>query len=178
MRVQPWEGAVVEAPFLWQNDGTFYLFYSANSYANGAQRLHMNSVVTASQSVVHIISEVTTIPLSRGNRPCSNLHRSWSAQVIDLQHALSTVRYAALLSHAFSHHQTPSPNTSTAHAQASTRSATRWRLRWRVRTRSRWPGRGWTAATALTAWYGPLSCCRACDVRRPAQQHVLARIGD
>ena len=34
--LQPWEGDVVEAPFMWENNGTFYLFYSANSYANGA----------------------------------------------------------------------------------------------------------------------------------------------
>jgi arabinan endo-1,5-alpha-L-arabinosidase len=31
---QPWEGAVTEAPFMVQNGGTFYLFYSGNSYAN------------------------------------------------------------------------------------------------------------------------------------------------
>jgi arabinan endo-1,5-alpha-L-arabinosidase len=30
---QFWERAVVEAPTLWKNDGTYYLFYSANNYA-------------------------------------------------------------------------------------------------------------------------------------------------
>ncbi len=29
---QPWEGNLVEAPFLWRRDGTYYLFYSANAY--------------------------------------------------------------------------------------------------------------------------------------------------
>ncbi|SDU83389.1 glycoside hydrolase family 43 protein [Jiangella alkaliphila] len=29
---QPWEGDLVEAPFLWLRDGTYYLFYSANAY--------------------------------------------------------------------------------------------------------------------------------------------------
>ncbi|WP_083459850.1 glycoside hydrolase family 43 protein [Jiangella muralis] len=29
---QPWEGTLVEAPFLWLRDGTYYLFYSANAY--------------------------------------------------------------------------------------------------------------------------------------------------
>jgi arabinan endo-1,5-alpha-L-arabinosidase len=28
-----WEGAVVEAPFMVQENGTYYLFYSGNSYA-------------------------------------------------------------------------------------------------------------------------------------------------
>jgi hypothetical protein len=31
---QPWEGAVTEAPFMVEEGGTFYLFYSGNSYAN------------------------------------------------------------------------------------------------------------------------------------------------
>jgi GH43 family beta-xylosidase len=31
---QPWEGAVTEAPFMVQSGGTFFLFYSGNSYAN------------------------------------------------------------------------------------------------------------------------------------------------
>jgi len=34
---QPWEGSVVEAPFLWTSGGQFFLFYSANSYANGTR---------------------------------------------------------------------------------------------------------------------------------------------
>jgi beta-xylosidase len=29
---QPWEGNLVEAPFLWLRDGTYYLFYSANAF--------------------------------------------------------------------------------------------------------------------------------------------------
>lgn len=33
---QPWEGALVEAPFLWLRDGTYYLFYSANDYGSDA----------------------------------------------------------------------------------------------------------------------------------------------
>jgi len=31
---QPWEGAVTEAPFMVDQGGTYYLFYSGNSYAN------------------------------------------------------------------------------------------------------------------------------------------------
>jgi beta-xylosidase len=30
---QPWEASLVEAPTLWRQDGRYYLFYSANSYA-------------------------------------------------------------------------------------------------------------------------------------------------
>jgi arabinan endo-1,5-alpha-L-arabinosidase len=30
---QAWEGNLVEAPTLWKQDGKYYLFYSANSYA-------------------------------------------------------------------------------------------------------------------------------------------------
>jgi arabinan endo-1,5-alpha-L-arabinosidase len=33
---QAWEGAVVEAPEIVKHDGRYYLFYSANSYVNGA----------------------------------------------------------------------------------------------------------------------------------------------
>ncbi len=33
-RVQYWEGPVVEAPFLWEQNGLFYLFYSANTCAS------------------------------------------------------------------------------------------------------------------------------------------------
>jgi len=33
---QPWEGAVVEAPTLWTHGGKYYLFYSANNFANGS----------------------------------------------------------------------------------------------------------------------------------------------
>ena len=29
---QPWEGPVVEAPFMWKLDGRYYLFYSGNGY--------------------------------------------------------------------------------------------------------------------------------------------------
>jgi beta-xylosidase len=29
---EPWEGSVVEAPTIWHEDGTYYLFYSANAY--------------------------------------------------------------------------------------------------------------------------------------------------
>ena len=29
---QPWEGNVVEAPFMWQQDERYYLFYSGNTY--------------------------------------------------------------------------------------------------------------------------------------------------
>jgi beta-xylosidase len=32
----PWEGDVVEAPFVWEDRGRFHLFYSANSYASDA----------------------------------------------------------------------------------------------------------------------------------------------
>jgi arabinan endo-1,5-alpha-L-arabinosidase len=33
---QPWEGAVTEAPWMVENGGTYYLFYSGNSYANAS----------------------------------------------------------------------------------------------------------------------------------------------
>jgi GH43 family beta-xylosidase len=33
---QPWEGSVVEAPFMVQQGSTYYLFYSGNSYANAS----------------------------------------------------------------------------------------------------------------------------------------------
>ena len=29
---QPWEGPVVEAPFMWKHGGQYYLFYSGNGY--------------------------------------------------------------------------------------------------------------------------------------------------
>jgi hypothetical protein len=29
---QPWEGPVVEAPFMWKHAGRYYLFYSGNGY--------------------------------------------------------------------------------------------------------------------------------------------------
>jgi beta-xylosidase len=32
----PWEGDLVEAPFVWEHRGRFHLFYSANSYASEA----------------------------------------------------------------------------------------------------------------------------------------------
>jgi beta-xylosidase len=31
---QAWEGAVTEGPWLYAHDGSYYLFYSGNSYAN------------------------------------------------------------------------------------------------------------------------------------------------
>jgi beta-xylosidase len=33
---QAWEGHLVEGPFLWLRDGTYYLFYSANDYGSAA----------------------------------------------------------------------------------------------------------------------------------------------
>ncbi len=30
----PWEGDLVEGPFVWENDGVFHMFYSANSFAS------------------------------------------------------------------------------------------------------------------------------------------------
>lgn len=33
---QAWEGSLVEGPVLWARDGRYYLFYSANNYANGS----------------------------------------------------------------------------------------------------------------------------------------------
>jgi beta-xylosidase len=30
----PWEGTLVEAPFVWERDGVFHLFYSANDYGS------------------------------------------------------------------------------------------------------------------------------------------------
>ena len=47
--LQPWEGSVVEAPFLWTSGGQFYLFYSANSYANGT---HWRTVPVQLQPLV------------------------------------------------------------------------------------------------------------------------------
>ena len=34
----------MEAPFLWEHDGTFYLFYSGNAYATGFALLRMPSM--------------------------------------------------------------------------------------------------------------------------------------
>ena len=31
---QPWEGLVVEAPFMWTHAGKYYLFYSGNGYTS------------------------------------------------------------------------------------------------------------------------------------------------
>jgi len=31
---QPWEGQLIEAPYVWEHDGTFHLFYSANDYGS------------------------------------------------------------------------------------------------------------------------------------------------
>lgn len=31
---QAWEGNIVEAPFMWQQDSKYYLFYSGNAYAS------------------------------------------------------------------------------------------------------------------------------------------------
>lgn len=31
---QPWEGPVVEAPFMWRHAGKYYLFYSGNAYTS------------------------------------------------------------------------------------------------------------------------------------------------
>ena len=31
---RPWEGSLVEAPFMWEHEGTFHLFYSANDYGS------------------------------------------------------------------------------------------------------------------------------------------------
>ena len=33
---QPWEGSLVEGPVLWERNGRFYLFYSANNYGNAS----------------------------------------------------------------------------------------------------------------------------------------------
>jgi len=33
-QTEPWEGKLIEAPFGWEHDGTYYLFYSANDYAS------------------------------------------------------------------------------------------------------------------------------------------------
>ena len=33
---QPWEGHLVEGPFIWPRDGRYYLFYSANDYGSDA----------------------------------------------------------------------------------------------------------------------------------------------
>ena len=37
--LQHWEGPVVEAPFLWEQNGLFYLFYSANTCATLTPRM-------------------------------------------------------------------------------------------------------------------------------------------
>jgi len=33
---RPWEGPLVEGPFLWRRDGRYYLFYAANAFADPA----------------------------------------------------------------------------------------------------------------------------------------------
>jgi beta-xylosidase len=35
-QTEPWEGQVVEGPFLWRHDGTLFLFYAANAYDKAA----------------------------------------------------------------------------------------------------------------------------------------------
>jgi hypothetical protein len=34
----PWEGSLVEGPFVWENGGRFHLFYSANDYDSDGTR--------------------------------------------------------------------------------------------------------------------------------------------
>ena len=34
-QTEPWEGQLVEAPFVWEHDSTYHLFYSANSFGEG-----------------------------------------------------------------------------------------------------------------------------------------------
>jgi beta-xylosidase len=40
---QAWEGAVVEGPFMVEHAGTFFLFYSGNSYANATYAVGLAS---------------------------------------------------------------------------------------------------------------------------------------
>ncbi|MBW8731764.1 MAG: family 43 glycosylhydrolase [Terrabacter sp.] len=42
----PWEGQLVEAPFVWERDGVFHLFYSANDY--GSDRYAVGHATAAS----------------------------------------------------------------------------------------------------------------------------------
>jgi beta-xylosidase len=42
----PWEGQLVEAPYVWENDGVYHLFYSANDY--GSDRYAVGHATAAS----------------------------------------------------------------------------------------------------------------------------------
>jgi GH43 family beta-xylosidase len=43
---QPWEGAVTEAPFMVYSGGSYYLFYSGNSYANASYAVGVASAAS------------------------------------------------------------------------------------------------------------------------------------
>ncbi|UFU07986.1 glycoside hydrolase family 43 protein [Ruania halotolerans] len=54
---QAWEGELVEAPYVWEHEGTYHLFYSANSYAN------------ESYAVGHATSDSPTGPFTKDPDP-------------------------------------------------------------------------------------------------------------
>jgi beta-xylosidase len=68
----PWKGPVVEAPTMWLQDGRYYLFYSANSYANETYAVGyatcegpLGPCVDAEENPI-LASDMTTQPLVVG----------------------------------------------------------------------------------------------------------------
>ena len=53
----PWEGSLVEAPFLWENGGKFHMFYSANSFAS------------ADYAVGHAVADSPLGPFTKTEEP-------------------------------------------------------------------------------------------------------------
>ena len=53
----PWEGHLVEAPFVWERDGVFHLFYSANDYGS------------AEYAVGHAMATSPTGPFTKNPEP-------------------------------------------------------------------------------------------------------------
>ncbi len=53
----PWEGTLIEAPYVWRSDGVYHLFYSANSYAS------------AEYAVGHATSSSPTGPFTKDPKP-------------------------------------------------------------------------------------------------------------
>ena len=53
---QPWEGHIVEAPFMWKHDERYYLFYSGNEYKSPdyAVGYAVSDCITGSLASLHI----------------------------------------------------------------------------------------------------------------------------
>ena len=58
---QPWEGDLVEGPFVWERDGQFVMFYSANAYASAEYAV---GIATADRPTGPFIKEPEPILVS------------------------------------------------------------------------------------------------------------------